>query len=89
MEAAHLVGALAAILTTGAFVPQVVRTWRTGSARDFSYGLLAMLILGNTLWLTYGVMSGSPALVAANVVTVPMTLYLLVVKLRGGAVGRR
>ncbi|WP_372622131.1 SemiSWEET family sugar transporter [Falsiroseomonas sp.] len=78
------IGGIAGVLTTSAFVPQVVRTWRTRSARDFSLGLLWLLVLGNCLWLTYGALTGSAALVAANVVTVPLTLYLLGMKLRQG-----
>lgn len=84
VDPVEAVGGIAGVLTTSAFVPQVVRTWRTRSARDFSLGLLWLLVLGNSLWLTYGVLTGSAALVAANIVTVPMTLFLLTVKLRQG-----
>jgi MtN3 and saliva related transmembrane protein len=80
----ELVGVIAGILTTSAFVPQAVRTWRTQSAKDFSLGLLVLLVVGNTLWLAYGAMKGSTGLVAANLVTVPLTVYLLVVKIRRG-----
>ena len=34
------IGLVAGVLTTVAFVPQVLRTWRTGSARDFSLRML-------------------------------------------------
>lgn len=84
VDPVELVGGIAGVLTTSAFIPQVVRTWRRRSARDFSLGLLGLLVVGNTLWLSYGLLTGSPALVAANVVTVPMTLYLLAVKLQRG-----
>jgi MtN3 and saliva related transmembrane protein len=78
------IGLLAGAMTTSAFVPQAVKTWRTRSARDFSLGLLVLLVAGNTLWMAYGFLKGSTGLVAANLVTVPLTMYLLTVKLRRG-----
>ena len=78
------IGLVAGAMTTSAFIPQAVKTWRTHSARDFSLGLLVMLVVGNSLWMTYGALKGSMGLVAANVVTVPLTMYLLAVKLRRG-----
>lgn len=75
---------MAGVLTTSAFVPQAIKTWRTRSARDFSVALLVLLVVGNLLWLTYGALKGSMGLVAANVVTVPLTLFILIVKLRRG-----
>ena len=60
-----LLGGLAALCTTGAFLPQVVRTWRRGG-RDLSYALLVLLLVGTGLWLAYGLLSGAPAVVAAN-----------------------
>ena len=84
VDPVEAVGGIAGVLTTSAFVPQVVRTWRTRSARDFSLGLLGLLVAGNCLWLAYGVLTGSAALMAANLMTVPLTVYLLGMKLRNG-----
>lgn len=78
------IGALAGVLTTSAFIPQAVQTWRTRSARDVNLGLLVLLILGNGLWLAYGALIGSLGLVAANLVSVPLCLLILAVKLRYG-----
>jgi MtN3 and saliva related transmembrane protein len=78
------VGVLAGVLTTSAFIPQAVQTWRTRSARDVNLGLLVLLVVGNSLWLTYGVLMGSWGLIVANMVTVPLCALILVVKLRHG-----
>ena len=84
VDPVEAVGGIAGVLTTSAFVPQVVRTWRTRSARDFSLGLLGLLVAGNCLWLAYGVLTGSAALMAANLMTLPLAVYLLGMKLRNG-----
>jgi MtN3 and saliva related transmembrane protein len=84
LDAIEAVGIVAGVLTTSAFVPQAIKTWRTRSARDFSVALLVLLVVGNSLWLTYGALKGSMGLVAANIVTVPLTMFILLVKLRRG-----
>jgi uncharacterized protein with PQ loop repeat len=47
-------------------------------------GLLVLLVVGNTLWFTYGALVGSWGLVAANLVTVPLCVLILWVKLTRG-----
>ena len=84
MDPVELIGLVAGAMTTTAFVPQAVKSWRTRSARDVSLGLLVLLVAGNTLWFTYGALVGSWGLVAANVVTVPLCVLILWVKLRRG-----
>jgi len=80
----ELIGLVAGLLTTSAFVPQAIQTWRTRSARDVSRGLLVLLVVGNSLWFTYGVLMGSWGLVAANIVTVPLCVLILWVKVTRG-----
>lgn len=82
--AVEAIGLVAGAMTTSAFIPQAWKTWRSGSARDFSLALLVLLVAGNTLWFSYGLMKGSTGLVVANIITVPLTCFILWVKLRRG-----
>ena len=84
MDAAELIGLAAASLTTAAFVPQAAKTWATGSARDFSLPMLVMFVTGVALWLAYGLMRGLLAVTAANLVTLALASFILVVKVRRG-----
>jgi MtN3 and saliva related transmembrane protein len=84
VQALEWLGVVAGVLTTAAFVPQVMKTWQTGSARDFSLPMLLMFCTGLVLWLAYGVLLGSAGLVVANGITLPLALYILSVKLRRG-----
>jgi len=77
-----MLGLLAALLTTSAFVPQAIKSWRTRSARDFSLPMLLLFCAGVALWLIYGVLIASAGLIAANAVTLPLALSILWVKLR-------
>lgn len=78
------IGLVAGLLTTLAFVPQVLRVWRTRSASDISLSAFACLVSGIVLWIIYGVMLDSLALLLANGVTLFLALGILVGKIRFG-----
>lgn len=84
MDSVEILGMVAGTLTTAAFLPQAVRTLRSGSARDISLAMLVLLVVGILLWLAYGLMAGLTAVVAANAATLALTLPILWVKLRRG-----
>lgn len=84
MNRIALLGLAAACCTTFAFVPQVVRIWRTRSTRDISLGMFAVLTLGMVLWLVYGLLIGDLPIVAANAATSALSLTILVMKIRNG-----
>jgi MtN3 and saliva related transmembrane protein len=78
----ELLGYAAAVCTTLAFVPQLVRVWKTRSANDISLGMYAVLMVGIALWVWYGVRIGSPPLVVANLSSLLLAGGILVGKLR-------
>lgn len=82
MEAVNVLGLIAGSLTTAAFVPQVVKTWRTRSTADISLGMFALFALGVLLWLLYGVSIGSLPIVIANGVTFALAAVIVILKLR-------
>lgn len=82
MEFANLLGLAAGALTTVAFVPQVVKIWRTRSTHDISLGMFALFSTGLVLWLIYGISIGSAPIVIANTITLTLALTILYFKLR-------
>ena len=74
------VGLLSGLLTTGAWLPQLLRTWRRGRADDISYGYLAVFAAGVLGWLAYGLLAEQPAVVVANLVTFTLITALAVLK---------
>jgi MtN3 and saliva related transmembrane protein len=76
----EIIGFAAAFLTTFAFVPQVLKTWRSRSAGDLSFVALLALTTGVFLWLVYGIALGSAPIIAANATTFVLTSVLLVLK---------
>jgi MtN3 and saliva related transmembrane protein len=84
MDMIELLGLAAGLCTTLAFLPQVLRTLRSGRAQDFSLLMLLLFVGGVALWLAYGLLAGLTAVVAANAATLLLTAPILWVKLRRG-----
>jgi MtN3 and saliva related transmembrane protein len=82
-------GACAALLTTGSFVPQAVLTLRTRDVSGISLGMYASFTLGVALWLVYGWLLGEWPIVAANAVTLGLAGTILLTKWRVEAGGTR
>jgi MtN3 and saliva related transmembrane protein len=82
MDTGNALGLIAGTLTTAAFVPQVVKTWRTRSTQDISLGMFALFNAGLVLWLIYGALIGSLPIVITNLVTLALALTILYFKLR-------
>jgi len=74
------VGGIAGLLTTIAFLPQVVRTWTTKSAGDISFAMLTIFAVGVALWFAYGLMIVSWPVIGANGVTLLLVLTILALK---------
>lgn len=87
--AADLVGYAAATLTTVAFVPQAWKTWKTRSAAGVSLRMYAIFTTGVALWLAYGLMIRAWPVVIANIVTLVLALFILVMRLKLGDGGAR
>ncbi|WP_417460898.1 SemiSWEET family sugar transporter [Kordiimonas sp.] len=79
-----LLGLLAGSLTTIAFVPQVVRAWKTKSTKDVSLSMFAILCAGIFMWIVYGIAIGDVPVIIANVVTLCLASSVIVAKLRFG-----
>lgn len=74
-------GYVAGLITTIAFVPQVVRSWRTRSTRDLSLTWLVAFSSGVALWLVYGILLREPPIIAANAVTLALAATLMWIRL--------
>ena len=76
----QLIGFLAAVLTTSAFVPQVLQLLRTRDTRAISLWMYILFCSGLVLWGVYGVLLGSWPIIVANAVTLALGSVVLVLK---------
>jgi MtN3 and saliva related transmembrane protein len=82
MDLTTLIGFIAGGLTTASFLPQVVKTARSRSARDLSESMLLVFLIGLVLWTIYGLQVGSLPIIAANVITIGLVGAILGMKVR-------
>lgn len=80
-DAAALIGLIAGILTTLAFLPQALKVWRTRQTRDLSLAMMLIFNSGVVLWLLYGVLIGAWPVIIANVATLALSGWILAMKL--------
>jgi MtN3 and saliva related transmembrane protein len=79
MPLIDFIGAIAAVCTTTAFIPQIVKTRRQGG-RDLSYPMLFLYLTGILFWLLYGLMIHAAAVIWANAATSLLVGVALVFK---------
>lgn len=82
MTTLDLIGTCAATLTTGSFLPQVVRLWRTRNAEGISLLTFSIFSVGVVLWLTYGLQIRSWPIIISNCVTLVLSIAVVVHTLR-------
>lgn len=72
------VGYVAAFLTMFGFLPQVIKIYRTKSAKDISLLAILQFTVGIFLWLVYGISLKNPVIILANSVTLAILIVALV-----------
>lgn len=76
------IGLAAGVQTTLAFLPQVLKVWRSKSAQDISLLTFSALTSGVACWLVYGLLIDSASIILANLCTLVLAASILVLKLR-------
>jgi MtN3 and saliva related transmembrane protein len=82
MNEVQILGLAAGSCTTIAFLPQVIKTWKSGSAKDLSLGMFSFFCLGVMLWLIYGIIIKDVPVIVANLLTLVLASSLLFFKLK-------
>jgi MtN3 and saliva related transmembrane protein len=73
------VGGVAAVCTTVAFIPQILKIRRQGGD-DLSYPMLALYLVGTLLWFIYGLMLHAAAVILANAATFVLVVMAVLLK---------
>lgn len=76
-----VIGIAAAILTTISFIPQVYKIWKTNDTQSISLFMFILFSIGVACWLIYGILKEDIAIIAANFITLVMSIYILVKKI--------
>ena len=76
------IGYCAAFLTTIAFLPQAIQSWRTRDLSGISVGMYSLFTVGVGLWLVYGLIIEKWPLILANALTFALAFSILLLKVR-------
>jgi MtN3 and saliva related transmembrane protein len=79
-----LVSAVAATLTTAAFVPQALHIIRHKETRAISLFMYVSFATGVALWLLFGTMIGNWPIMVSNAITLMLALAIIAMKLKYG-----
>ena len=83
MSPAELLAFFAAIGTTGAFIPQAIKVYKTKKTDDLSIGTFSFFSTGVLLWTIYGYVINSIPIVLGNGITFLLAIYILGVIIKG------
>jgi len=82
MEVFELIGFTAATLTTLAFVPQALKSYKEKSTKDISLVMYVVMFTGVILWLLYGIHLNSMPIIIANAITALFNLSIIILKIK-------
>jgi MtN3 and saliva related transmembrane protein len=73
----EVIGIIAGTLSCTTFLPQVIKTWKSKSTKDVSLSMFLIATAGTMLWLVYGIMIGSIAIIGTNIIVLLFSLTML------------
>ena len=79
----ELIGFIAAVCTTFAFLPLVIKVWKTKQTKYLSLRMYTIMFIGICLWFVYGLRINSLSIVLANIVTCILVFTILVYIYKG------
>ena len=79
-----LVSAVAATLTTTAFLPQALHIIRHKDTRAISLHMYVAFAAGVSLWLVFGILIANWPIIVSNAITLGLALAIIAMKLKYG-----
>lgn len=82
MDYVAIIGLVAAALTVIAFLPQLMKVWKTRSTRDISLGMFSIFCAAVFLWFAYGILTSDRPVIIANLLVFVQALVILAFKVK-------
>lgn len=80
----NIIGYIAAILTTSALLPQVIKSNKSKELKDISLKMYLLMLTGVLMWLLYGLLLNNMPMILANIVTAALAFRIIYLKVRYG-----
>jgi len=82
MELIQIIGNIAAVCTTWAFLPQVIQVIKTHDTKSISLWMYIFFIFWVSLWLIYWILLNELPIILANFFTLVLASIILVYKIK-------
>jgi len=80
MDLLQIVGLIATVFTTGAYIPQALKIIKTKSTQSLSVPTYTMISIGSAMWVYYAYSRNDVPVMIANGVTGLLTIVILLLK---------
>lgn len=73
-----VIGTIAGILTSISMIPQLIKVLKEKDVENLSWGMIAVLLTGVSLWVVYGIMKEELPIILSNGFSVLVNTTLLI-----------
>jgi MtN3 and saliva related transmembrane protein len=84
MNAIELLGMSAGLISSITFIPQVIKTWRSKSAKDISLLMFTFATASVIMWLIYGILINNIPIIFTNGTILVFSSLMLYFKFKYG-----
>jgi len=82
MNWSEVLGHVASLLSSVAFLPQVYYTWKTKSVKDLNLLMIVIVFLSTIIWMIYGIANQLLPVIICNTIISLLSLLLIIFKIR-------
>lgn len=82
LSCVDVLGYVAGLITAFTFLPQVLKTWKTKSAKDVSLAMFLIALTNQIMWLAFGILRDDPVIIITNALMLLMTSLMIILKLK-------
>ncbi len=82
MSTIEILGYAAGAMTAFTFLPQVIKTWKSKSAKDISLNMFLIAFTNEIMWLAYGIMLDNWVIISTNAAMLVMSAIMIWLKIR-------
>jgi len=77
MDTTELIGIIASVCTGISLLPQLIKVLKEKKADQLSWGMMAVLLVGFSLWIVYGIHKKDLIIVISNVVSLILNILII------------
>jgi MtN3 and saliva related transmembrane protein len=82
MDITHIIGIGASTGTALSLLPQLIKLYREKKANDLSLPMLAILFIGLSLWIWYGIMKKDFIIIVSNAISLCLNISIVILSFK-------